>query len=68
MLLYRGVVSPSRDMFLVEFSTLEQSIFLINHVESHGFLIRFITPDLRYGPAQDLPRYNLYNPVIQLIY
>ncbi|XP_063692618.1 heterogeneous nuclear ribonucleoprotein L-like isoform X1 [Bolinopsis microptera] len=51
----RGVVSPSRDIFLVEFSTLERSVFFINHTDNHGFLIRFISPDLNYGPAQDLP-------------
>lgn len=51
----RGVVSPSRDIFLVEFSSLERSVFFINHIDSHGFLIRFISPDLNYGPAQDLP-------------
>ena len=60
-------MSPSRDIFLVEFSSLERSVFFINHIDSHGFLIRFISPDLNYGPAQDLPRYGFADFIDNII-
>lgn len=50
----RGVVSPTSDVFLVEFSSLEKSVFFISHLDNHGFLIRFIAPDINYGAAQDI--------------